>query len=47
MLEDIHARSETPRPGLLRAAGSFRTIAALMPQAQRLLSLEAPFRKDA
>lgn len=46
-LEGLHARSETPRPGLLRAAGSFRTIAALMPQAQRLLSLEAPFRKDA
>ena len=47
LLQEIHARSETPRPGLLRAAGSFRTIAALMPQAQRMLSLEAPFPKDA
>jgi hypothetical protein len=43
----LHARSEAPRPGLLRAAGSFRTIAALMPQAERFLALEAPFGKGA
>ncbi len=39
----LYGRNEAPRPGLLRAAGSFRTIAALMPQAERFLSLEAPF----
>jgi uncharacterized membrane protein YccC len=39
----LHDRSEGPRPGLLRAAGSFRTIAALLPQAERFLALEAPF----
>jgi uncharacterized membrane protein YccC len=43
----LHDRSEEPRPGLLRAAGSFRTIAALMPQAERFLALEAPFGKGA
>jgi uncharacterized membrane protein YccC len=43
----LHDRSEEPRPGLLRAAGSFRTIAALMPQVERLLSLEAPLRQGA
>jgi hypothetical protein len=32
---------------LLRAAGAFRTIAALMPQVERMLSLEAPFGKGA
>jgi uncharacterized membrane protein YccC len=46
-LAALHHRSEEPRPGLLRAAGSFRTIAALMPQAERFLSLEAPFGKGA
>jgi uncharacterized membrane protein YccC len=43
----LHDRSETPRPALLRAAGGFRTIAVLMPQAERLLALEAPFPKGA
>jgi uncharacterized membrane protein YccC len=43
----LHGRGETPRPGLLRAAGSFRTIAGLMPQAERFLALEAPFGKGA
>jgi uncharacterized membrane protein YccC len=43
----LHERGEEPRPGLLRAAASFRTIAALMPQAERFLALEAPFRKGA
>jgi uncharacterized membrane protein YccC len=43
----LHDRSEAPRPALLRAAGAFRTIAALMPQAERMLALEAPFGKDA
>ncbi len=43
----LHDRGETPRPGLLRAAGSFRTIAGLMPQAERFLALEAPFGKGA
>jgi uncharacterized membrane protein YccC len=46
-LAALHDRSETSHPGLLRAAGSFRTIAALMPQAERLLALEAPFGKGA
>ena len=40
-------RSEEPRPGVLRAAASFRTIAVLMPQAERLLALEAPLREGA
>jgi hypothetical protein len=44
-LVSLHDRSEEPRPGLLRAAASFRTIAALMPQAERFLALEAPFWK--
>ena len=43
----LNDRSEEPQLGLLRAAASFRTIAALMPQAERFLSLEAPFGKDA
>jgi uncharacterized membrane protein YccC len=43
----LHERSDEPRPGLLRAAASFRTIAALMPQAERFLALEAPFGKAA
>jgi uncharacterized membrane protein YccC len=43
----LHDRGEGPRPGLLRAAGSFRTVAGLMPQAERLLALEAPFGKGA
>jgi uncharacterized membrane protein YccC len=43
----LHDRSGGPRPGLLRAAASFRTIAALMPQAERFLALEAPFGKGA
>jgi uncharacterized membrane protein YccC len=43
----LHDRSEAPRPALLRAAGAFRTIAALMPQVERVLSLEAPFGKGA
>ncbi len=46
-LAALHDRSEAAHPGLLRAAGSFRTIAALMPQAERLLALEAPFGKGA
>ena len=40
-------RSEEPRPGVLRAAASFRTIVALMPQAERFLTLEAPLREGA
>ena len=40
-----HDRCEEPRPALLKAAASFRTIAALMPQAERFLALEAPFGK--
>jgi uncharacterized membrane protein YccC len=43
----LNDQSEAPRPGLLRAAASFRTIAALMPQAERFLALEAPFGKGA
>ena len=43
----LYEQSEQPRPGLLRAAGSFRTIAALMPQAERFLALEAPLRDGA
>ena len=43
----LHDRSAEPRPGLLRVAASFRTIAALMPQAERFLALEAPFGKGA
>lgn len=35
------------RSGLLQAAGSFRTIAAMMPQAERLLALEAPLPEGA
>ena len=46
-LAALHHRSEEPRPALLRAAGSFRTIAALMPQVERFLSLEAPFGEGA
>jgi uncharacterized membrane protein YccC len=42
-----HARCEHPRPALLRAAGAFRSIAALMPEAERLLALEAPFGMEA
>ena len=43
----LHDRSEEPRPGLLRAAAAFRTIAILMPQVERFMALEAPLRKDA
>jgi uncharacterized membrane protein YccC len=43
----LHDRSEDRHPGLLRVAASFRTIAALMPQAERLLALEAPLPQGA
>ena len=43
----LHDRAEAQRPALLRAAGGFRTIAALMPQVERMLALEAPFGKEA
>lgn len=43
----LHDRGSVPRPGLLRVASGFRNIAALMPQAERLLALEAPFGKGA
>jgi uncharacterized membrane protein YccC len=46
-LSALHDRSEAPRPALLRVAGGFRSIAALMPEAERLLAIEAPFGKDA
>jgi uncharacterized membrane protein YccC len=46
-LAALHDGSEEPRPGLLRAAASFRTISVLMPQAERFLALEAPFGKGA
>jgi uncharacterized membrane protein YccC len=46
-LAALHDQGTEPPPGLLRAAASFRTIAALMPQAERLLALEAPLRKGA
>lgn len=41
-LLDLYEAGGATRPGLLQAAGSFRTIAAMMPQAERLLALEAP-----
>ncbi len=43
----LAGRFEEPRPGVLRAAASFRTISALMPQAERFLALEAPLRGGA
>ena len=47
LLAALHGSCAEPRPGLLRAAASFRTIAALMPQAEQLLALEAPLPKGA
>ncbi|MCB8876021.1 FUSC family protein [Acidisoma silvae] len=46
-LAALHAAATEPRPGLLRVAAGFRTIAALMPQVEHLLALEAPLPKDA
>ncbi|GAB0118622.1 FUSC family protein [Acidisoma sp. 7E03] len=41
-LRDLYEAGGASRPALLQAAGSFRTIAAMMPQAEGLLALEAP-----
>lgn len=42
----LHAREEEKRSGLLRVAASFRSIAALMPQVERLLALEGPLQEE-
>lgn len=46
-LLDLYEAGGAQRPGLLNAASGFRTIAAMMPQAERLLALECPFREAA
>jgi uncharacterized membrane protein YccC len=46
-LLDLYEAGGAQRPGLLNAASGFRTIAAMMPQAERLLALECPFREGA
>jgi uncharacterized membrane protein YccC len=46
-LLDLYEAGGARRPGLLHAASGFRTIAAMMPQAERLLALECPLPEGA
>jgi len=46
-LVDLYEAGGAQRPGLLQAASGFRTIAAMMPQAERLLALECPLPEGA